>query len=431
MKKALVLAGGGTRGSYQNGVVHALRRLGKDDWNMVCGTSIGALNAALVVQHDYKPMDEMWHNLKQEQIINGVIPIDMDLNEMINDRADISSFVKKFLKDKGADISPLISYIERLYNPERFFESDIDFGCVCAKHRTKEPVFVDKDMMKEHGLDWLIATASAYPAFPVHEIDGQEYIDGGYFDNLPIDLALQKGADEIIAVDLNSEPQHPNFMDRPNITYIFPRTETGSFLVFDKATVMRLETCGYYDTMKTYHVFDGVKYTFEKADLPSWWHDFYLEILKLETRIKLASSINDRFRSTQVITDWLLLKEHARIMDDKDMYYGFMDSLMDLADCDVQKIWTYREARSAILLAFADCVREDYQYYPPLLKPTQLLGYFRTLDAKGIISKILYANLYPEHMALSENMRLTINPIENAQALFVTYLMKDLQDTGI
>ena len=59
MKKALVLAGGGTRGSYQNGAVRALRRIGQDDWNLVTGTSIGALNAALIVQKDYKA-DYQW-----------------------------------------------------------------------------------------------------------------------------------------------------------------------------------------------------------------------------------------------------------------------------------------------------------------------------------------------------------------------------------
>ena len=195
MKKALVLAGGGTRGSYQNGAVRALRRIGQDDWNLVTGTSIGALNAALIVQKDYKAMDTMWHNLKQEQIINGSFSVDMDLQDMINDRAQIMNFAKDFLKDKGADISPLIAYIRKLYQPEKFFESHTDFGCVVCRHRTKEPIYVNKEMMKEDGEDWLISTASAYPAFPVHRFKGGEYIDGGYFDNLPIDEALQMGAE--------------------------------------------------------------------------------------------------------------------------------------------------------------------------------------------------------------------------------------------
>ena len=116
-------------------------------------------------------MDTMWHNLKQEQIINGSFSVDMDLQDMINDRAQIMNFAKDFLKDKGADISPLIAYIRKLYQPEKFFESHTDFGCVVCRHRTKEPIYVNKEMMKEDGEDWLISTASAYPAFPVHPAD--------------------------------------------------------------------------------------------------------------------------------------------------------------------------------------------------------------------------------------------------------------------
>ena len=35
--------------------------------------------------------------------------------------------------------------------------------------------------------DWLLASASAFPAFPLCRIGGEAYIDGGYYDNLPID----------------------------------------------------------------------------------------------------------------------------------------------------------------------------------------------------------------------------------------------------
>ena len=123
MKKALVLAGGGTRGSYQNGVIHALRRLGKDDWNIVTGTSIGALNATLVVQKDYRAMDRLWHTLTQDRIVNGAISVDMDITDMINERSQLVPFIKEFIKEKGADITPMIHNINQLYSPEKFFAS--------------------------------------------------------------------------------------------------------------------------------------------------------------------------------------------------------------------------------------------------------------------------------------------------------------------
>ena len=47
-----------------------------------------------------------------------------------------------------------------------------------------------------------MASASCYPAFQKKDIDGNKFIDGGIFDNMPINLAIDLGADSIIAVDL-------------------------------------------------------------------------------------------------------------------------------------------------------------------------------------------------------------------------------------
>ncbi len=53
MRRALVLSGGGSRGSYQIGVWQALEELGVR-FSMVFGTSIGAINAALIAQGDLR-----------------------------------------------------------------------------------------------------------------------------------------------------------------------------------------------------------------------------------------------------------------------------------------------------------------------------------------------------------------------------------------
>ena len=51
-KTAIVLAGGGSRGAYQIGVWKALREMGID-YQLVTGTSVGALNGVLMVQQEY------------------------------------------------------------------------------------------------------------------------------------------------------------------------------------------------------------------------------------------------------------------------------------------------------------------------------------------------------------------------------------------
>ncbi len=40
--------------------------------------------------------------------------------------------------------------------------------------------------------------------FPMREIDGERFIDGGDYDNVLIELARSMGADQIIVVDLKS-----------------------------------------------------------------------------------------------------------------------------------------------------------------------------------------------------------------------------------
>ena len=49
----LVLGGGGARGSYEIGVWKALKELGIPIIG-VAGTSVGALNGAIIVQNEYE-----------------------------------------------------------------------------------------------------------------------------------------------------------------------------------------------------------------------------------------------------------------------------------------------------------------------------------------------------------------------------------------
>ena len=62
----LVLQGGGALGSYQAGVYQALHEAGiEPDW--IIGTSIGAINAALIAgnppERRYRRLEEFWNRV--------------------------------------------------------------------------------------------------------------------------------------------------------------------------------------------------------------------------------------------------------------------------------------------------------------------------------------------------------------------------------
>lgn len=87
---------------------------------------------------------------------------------------------------------------------ERLLSSPIDFGICTVQFPSMKACYKTKsEMERGHMLDYLLASSACFPVFPMTEINGYKYIDGGFSDNLPIDLALDMGADEIVVVDMH------------------------------------------------------------------------------------------------------------------------------------------------------------------------------------------------------------------------------------
>ena len=57
--QGLALGGGGARGSYEIGVWQGLKEVGWEA-QIVTGTSVGALNGALIAQGNYDVSKELW-----------------------------------------------------------------------------------------------------------------------------------------------------------------------------------------------------------------------------------------------------------------------------------------------------------------------------------------------------------------------------------
>lgn len=426
MKKALVLAGGGTKGAYQAGAIRALTEMGMDDWDIVTGTSVGALHAALVVQKEYGYLYGIYDRLAPSEIVNGYLPFGISFDTLVSDRKEISRTLRQYVRDRGIDVTPLKKNIHDLFHPDLFFSSHTDFGCIAATHKGHEGVYITKEMMRENGEKWLLASASAYPAFPVTEIDGTEYVDGGYFDNVPVDFALRLGADEAVVIDLSDVPYHPQFLARSNIRYLYPRSNPGDFMDFSKEKIAHLIRLGYNDAWKMYGKYAGFKYTFQRYERPRFFRRWYVDLEMLETRIKLASGINEQFRSDQLITDRLKERMHLPLLSEQDYFDGMMDTLMDLCGCDEEHIYTLKEARNIILAFFRETVKEDY-VYRPTMNVQQLAQFTKSLDQKGVVARLIHENLYPEHKLFSETATLTLYPFEKAMADFVYCWMMELK----
>ncbi len=268
MKYGLVLSGGGSKGAYESGCMKALQELGYH-FDIVTGTSIGALNGLLIAQEDYQKLYELWDTLSLEKVLKHPIQFDFSIENLMNNSSNIGPFLKSYLDKKGADIEPLVQLIKGLYNGKKAKNSPIKYGLCTVAFPSMKPLEITVDEMSEENIvEYAIASASCFPAFPIHYINKQGYIDGGYYDNLPISLALKMGAQKIIAIELNQELTHQYLLHRHNITFIRPSRHLGGFLDFNRELLDQRVHLGYLDTLKTFKQLKGYRFTFYNEEIP-------------------------------------------------------------------------------------------------------------------------------------------------------------------
>lgn len=290
MKKAVVFAGGGSKGAYQIGAWKALNELG-EQFDIATGTSIGSINAALYVQHDFEAAYNMWRELRAGDIMTNGINFEKSFEAIFSQRDQLIPFIKTYINAKGADVTPFHNTLRKFYDPQKFYSSDIDYALMTVKFPSIDPVTVRKNDIidRENGWQWIAASCACFPVFPPMEVDGTTYIDGGYYDNIPVAAAFSLGADRITVIDLKPENNHEGYIKHPWVTYIKPSRDLGAFLNFDREVLDRSIKLGYNDTMKVYGKYYGNVYTY----LLKRQEEEYNE--KAETFMKLLSLMEASF----------------------------------------------------------------------------------------------------------------------------------------
>jgi predicted acylesterase/phospholipase RssA len=285
MKRALVLCGGGSLGSYEVGVWKYLREKGMH-FDIVTGTSIGAINGAMVACDDFDKADSLWRSMAADKVmVNGMNLVGRLFGDpSMNKR--IIAFAKTYVKNGGADITPLTALVKATIDPHKVKTSPITLGIVATTYPSlKEYDVVVNDLPEDKILDYLHASSACYPIFPVYKIDNRRFIDGGYNNNLPIDFAIRLGATEIVAVLLHAVPkvpQHKEMMDLPFVTVVRPSRDTGSIMDFDGKIEANNMTLGYNDALRAFHEAWGTRFTFRKDESFAGIFDEF--VLRLATK---------------------------------------------------------------------------------------------------------------------------------------------------
>ncbi|MGP8304887.1 patatin-like phospholipase family protein [Vibrio sp. YIC-376] len=173
-KLAIAFGGGAARGMMHLGVIKALNEAGiKAD--IVTGTSVGSIAAALYSSHAYPEIERKMFEFTEHEIV------------------DISLSREGLIKGKA-----LAKWVNEQTGYDDLRDLPITTGIVATNLTQKKAV-----MFTEGDIGEVVQTSSSVPGVfvPVHH-NNDILVDGGILSLVPVYAARQLGADIVIAVDV-------------------------------------------------------------------------------------------------------------------------------------------------------------------------------------------------------------------------------------
>lgn len=176
---AFVLGGGGLRGAAEVGMIKALAEANIRP-DLVVGTSIGAINGAVIASG---PLPEMAHRLEgmwEELTTRGV------LREGFFSRVANILQHRTHMHTNDAMRKLLLDWLP----VERFEDLAVPFQCSAACVELSSEWWFDSGPL----IDAVLSSCAVPGLLPPVEVNGKHFIDGGVVNSIPISRALELGA---------------------------------------------------------------------------------------------------------------------------------------------------------------------------------------------------------------------------------------------
>ncbi len=337
----IVLEGGGARGSYQVGAWKALREAGIAIRG-IAGTSVGALNGALMCMDDLEQAEYIWDHIRYSQVMD----VDDEMMEGMR-KGDIKTVgisgllgeAKRILKDRGLDVTPLRNLIQEVVDEEKIRNSPRELYVSTISLTDRQPLVVD---MKETAIgemgDMLLASAY-FPAFKLEKLGGKLYTDGGSANNVPVDVLADRGYQNIIVIriyglGLDTE-RFFSVPDDVKLYHIAPRQNLGGILEFDAKKAKKNRKLGYLDGQRLLYGLAGKRYYLYAPEGEAYYFDKMMsEIPRLLPYLEpeLAGEDKEKLGQyrwyTEEIFPAIARKEKLKEgWDYRDLYLLFLEKL--------------------------------------------------------------------------------------------------------
>lgn len=257
----LALESGGFNGAYEIGAYLALRK-NHIKIDIVVGTSIGSLNAALIASNDDKKIKTLW----TDPSINQLMYIDDSVTDsLFRDGFPIPEIwtmneIYKLYNYKNVDITWYSAIVRNNIDEEKMRKSKTRFGLTTMRLDNFEPTSLYLDNIPVGKLHDYIVLGSYFPVFTnIKRNDNHSY-------NSRLFNMLEKSyCSTIYIVNTNiSSSKKIKSRNDADVIIISPSDNVGNVLMFDKNTPTDNLFRGYLDTFKALDKLDGIDYYFKK-----------------------------------------------------------------------------------------------------------------------------------------------------------------------
>lgn len=348
----LVLDGGGARGAYQIGAWKALKEAGVKI-SAVAGTSVGALNGALICMDDIEKAEKIW----REMSFSRVMTVDDEwMGQLFQGKhrfGDILSEARRLLGEGGVDISPLRELIHEAVDEKQIRASGKEF-CITTFSLTdfKQLDLSISDIPEGHLEDFLLASAYLLGFKNEPMKDGKRYIDGGVVNNVPVGALVERGYRDIIEIRIYGPGREPRVrLPEDGECYLIgPRVKLGSIIEFDGERSRQNMKIGYYDAKRMLYGLEGIIYYIEQEHPDAWYERRMRNLTELEKR-----------------TLAIVLRLPVSVTD-KELYMGMLEAGAKLMRVPKYRVYTVDELRKD--------VQERYEH---LAHTYDLPGFMETL----------------------------------------------------
>ena len=394
----LVLEGGGAKGAYHIGAYKALIEEGIEI-SGIAGTSVGALNGAILAQGDYEKAYEMWENMSYSTVINAS---DEEIDRLKSGKVskeDISLMaakIKGVITEGGLDISPLRDLVMEIVDEEKIRASGMDFGIVTVSLTDLKPVEIYIEDIPDGELAQYLLASAYFPAFKREKIGGKRYVDGGIYNNLPVNLLVDKGYRDLILIRTHGV----GYVKKVDLTglnaiTISPNEELCRTLDFEMDSARYNLELGYYDGLKALRGLRGFHYYIE-ADYDSDYYINYLWNLEEEkiNSLKEIFKIDRNIPSKKALFEFINPKLSSLLDLDKEedyeeIFYNLVEKLAEIYEIEKFKIYSYNELKDLVLEKLQMEEKKEEGVMDKIIEKVDLLSIFGKEDIIKQVGKIL------------------------------------------